>query len=75
MSPFINNGRYVVPNPAEWQGDGQILDAGYLVPQQTGLTVGGAPIVEQSHEYVIGRPGPARQPSFRTDEMREGDGR
>jgi len=71
MPPFIDNGRYVIPNPAEWHGEGQILDANYLVPQQTGFTVGGAPIIEQSHEHVIGRADPSTRPSFRID--RTGD--
>jgi hypothetical protein len=57
MPPFVNNGRYVVLDPSTG-GEGQNLDAGYLVPPQIGLTVRGAPINEQSHEYVIRKPEP-----------------
>jgi hypothetical protein len=53
VPPFVNNGRHVFVDPAQGSGDGQNLDAGYLVPPQIGLTIGGAPVVEQSHEYVI----------------------
>ena len=52
MPPFVNNGRYVFIDPANG-GEGQILDAGYLVPLPDGLTVCGAPTVERSHEFVI----------------------
>ena len=57
MPLFVNHGRYVVPDPS-LGGEGQNLDAGYIMPPPTGLTVRGAPIVEKSHEFVIRKPGP-----------------
>jgi hypothetical protein len=57
MPPFVNNGLYVFLDPGAG-GGGQNLDAGYLVPPQTGLTIGGAPVVELSHEFVIRKPEP-----------------
>ena len=60
MPPYVNNGRYVFVDPALNAGsDGSDLDPGYAVPSQTGLTINGAPVVEQSHEFVI-RKKPAR---------------
>ena len=57
MPPFVNNGRHVVLDPSSG-GEGQNLDPGYLVPPQAGLTASGAPITDQSHEYVIRKPKP-----------------
>lgn len=51
--PYINKGRLVYPNPTIPGEGGVVLDPAIAVPEEYGLQVNGAPVIEKSHEYVI----------------------
>ncbi len=51
--PYINKGRHVYLDPTIPGDGGLVMDAAIAIPPDDALQVNGAPIIEQSHEYVI----------------------
>jgi len=51
--PYVNKGKHVYINPAIPGDGGVVMDAAIAIPDQHGLQINGAPVVEQGHEYVI----------------------
>lgn len=53
IGPFINKGKHVYLDPAVPGDGGIVMDAAIAIPTDGGLQINGAPVVEQSHEYVL----------------------
>ena len=52
MSAFVVNGSHVYPVTTDPGGGDVILDATIAIPIEAGLRINGAPVIEQSHEFV-----------------------
>jgi hypothetical protein len=51
--PYVNNGRYVYVDPTI-PGDGGVnMDPAIAIPSDHRLEINSAPVIEQSHEFVI----------------------
>ena len=55
MPAFLSNGRYVFVNPFDPGDGGAFPDAAMAVPLEARLSINGAPVVEQSHQFVLTR--------------------
>jgi hypothetical protein len=53
---YIRKGEHVYVDPSIPGDGGSALDPAIAIPQPTTTTINGAPIIEQSHEYVIRKP-------------------
>ena len=51
--PYINKGKHVYLNPTIPGDGGVVMDPAVVIPDDSGPQINGAPVIEQSHEYVL----------------------
>ena len=55
MPAFLSNGRYVFVNPFDPGDGGASPDSGLAIPLEARPSINGAPIEDQSHQFVLKR--------------------
>jgi hypothetical protein len=50
---IVKNQQYVFPDPSTPGDGGAPMDAAQIVPLDHGVRINGAPVIEQSHEFVM----------------------
>ena len=51
--PYVNKGKRVYINPTIPVDGGVVMDPAIAIPDKHGVEINGAPVIEQSQEYVI----------------------
>ncbi len=51
----VKNGRYVFLDPSIPGDGGAPMDPGQIVPVEHGVRINNAPVIEQSHEFVMNK--------------------